>query len=165
MWYVFYRTIFVNSNNGILIMKKFKHDYVSDEKIGIKSMQLSVDTHKKIKKLAHSVSEGMGGSCEVKILKGYPYLQNHPQLTQRTRKGAEEYMGKENVVDLDLWMAAEDFAFYTLKLDACFYRLGVRNEEKGIISNVHTSTFDIDENALEIGPGLMAWLALNELNN
>ncbi len=123
------------------------------------------DAHKKIKKLAHSVSEGMGGSCEVKILKGYPYLQNHPQLTQRTRKRAEEYMGKENVVDLDLWMAAEDFAFYTLKLDACFYRLGVRNEEKGIISNVHTSTFDIDENALEIGPGLMAWLALNELNN
>ena len=59
----------------------------------------------------------------------------------------------------------QDFAFYTLKLDACFYRLGVRNEEKGIISNVHTSTFDIDENALEIGPGLMAWLAVDELNN
>jgi metal-dependent amidase/aminoacylase/carboxypeptidase family protein len=48
-------------------------------------------------------------------------------------------------------------------VDACFYRLGIRNEEKGITSGVHTPTFDIDEGALEIGPGLMAWLAISEL--
>ena len=105
----------------------------------------------------------MGGSCEFHILDGYPFLHNDEKLTSRNKGFAIEYMGAENVVDLDIWMAAEDFAFYSQKIDACFYRLGVRNEEKGIISNVHTSTFNIDEQALEIGSGLMAWLAVKEL--
>jgi len=118
-----------------------------------------------IGKIAKGTAEAMGGSCEVNILHGYPYLENHPELTHRSRKQAEEYLGKENVVDLDIWMAAEDFAFYSQKVDACFYRLGVRNEAKGITSGVHTTTFDIDEDALEVGSGLMAWLAVNELNS
>jgi len=73
-------------------------------------------------------------------------------------------MGQENVIDLDLWMAGEDFAFYSQVVDSCFYRLGTRNEVRGIISGVHTPTFDIDEAALEIGPGLMSWLAIRELS-
>jgi metal-dependent amidase/aminoacylase/carboxypeptidase family protein len=81
------------------------------------------------------------------------------------KEAAIEYMGKEQVIDLDIWMAAEDFAWYTHHVDACFYRLGTRNEARGIISGVHTPTFDIDEEALEIGPGLMAWLAITELNH
>ena len=92
-----------------------------------------------------------------------PFLQNNPELTRRSKAAAIEYMGAENVVDLDLWMAGEDFAFYTHHVDACFYRLGIRNEERGITSGVHTPSFDIDEKALEIGPGLMAWLAVKEL--
>ena len=72
-------------------------------------------------------------------------------------------MGDENVIDLDIWMAAEDFSYYSQEVDACFYRLGTRNEELNIVSGVHTSTFDIDENALSFSPGLMAWLAINEL--
>ncbi len=117
-----------------------------------------------ILKIANGTAEAMGGSCEIKILRGYPYLMNNPELTSRTRRQAEDYLGKENVLDLDIWMAAEDFAYYSEKVDGCFYRLGVRNEAKGIKSPVHTSTFDIDEDALEVGAGLMAWLAVNELN-
>ena len=67
--------------------------------------------------------------------------------------------------DLEIWMAAEDFSFYSQKVPACFYRLGVRNEFRGIISSVHTSTFDIDESALETGMGLMAWMAVRELGD
>jgi metal-dependent amidase/aminoacylase/carboxypeptidase family protein len=67
------------------------------------------------------------------------------------------------VVDLDIWMAAEDFSYYSQEMPATFYRLGTRNEAKGITSSVHTPTFDIDETALEHGMGLMAWLALQEL--
>jgi len=94
---------------------------------------------------------------------GYPYLENNPALTQRMRIYAVDYVGVENVIDLDLWMASEDFAFFTHQVDACFYRLGVRNEAIGIISPVHTPTFDIDENALQLGAGMMAWLAVKEL--
>jgi amidohydrolase len=117
----------------------------------------------KITKMAESIAEGMGGKCEVKISHGYPYLENNPALTKRIRLAAEEYVGKENVVDLDLAMGSEDFAYYSQLMPASFYRLGTRNEAKGITSYVHTPTFDIDEDALKIGPGLMAWMAVNEL--
>ena len=117
----------------------------------------------KIKKMAESIAEGMGGKCEVEISHGYPYLENNPELTRRIRKAAEEYVGKENVLDLDVTMGSEDFAYYSHVIPASFYRLGTRNEAKGITSYVHTPTFDIDEEALTIGPGLMAWLAIREL--
>jgi amidohydrolase len=121
------------------------------------------EAHKRMKKMAESIAEGMGGTCEFTILNGYPYLKNDPELTERSRANAVTYLGEENVVDLDLWMAAEDFSYYSQQIPACFYRLGTRNESKGIISSVHTPTFDIDEEALEIGSGLMAWLAFCEL--
>lgn len=117
----------------------------------------------KIKKMAESIAEGMGGHCEVEISHGYPYLENNPALTRSIRRAAEEYVGKENVVDIDLTLASEDFAYYSQVIPASFYRLGSRNEAKGITSYVHTPTFDIDEDALAIGPGLMAWMALREL--
>ena len=122
------------------------------------------EAHKKMKKLAEELAEAMGGSCDFRIEVGYPYLENEPELTKRAKTAAIEYLGEENVVDLDVWMAAEDFAFYSHHCDACFYRLGTRNEEKNITSGVHTPTFDIDEDALSHGPGLMAWLAINELS-
>ncbi len=123
------------------------------------------DGLQRIRKMAEGIAESMGASCIVEVVKGYPFLKNDPELTRRTRKAAVAYMGEENVIDLDLWMAGEDFAFYSQVVDSCFYRLGTRNEEKGIVSGVHTPTFDIDEHALTIGPGLMAWLALEELKN
>jgi amidohydrolase len=123
------------------------------------------EAHKKMKKMAEGMAEAMGASCEFTILNGYPFLKNSPELTLRMKESAISYLGEENVIDLDIWMAAEDFAYYTQEIDACFYRLGVRNESKGITSGVHTPTFNIDESALETGAGLMAWLAVEELGN
>lgn len=120
---------------------------------------------KKIQKMAEGIAEGMGGKCEVTISNGYPYLENNPELTRRIKAAAELYMGKENVVDIDLTLGSEDFAYYSQKIPASFYRLGTRNEAKGITSYVHTPTFDIDEEALRIGPGLMAWMAIQELSH
>jgi amidohydrolase len=118
----------------------------------------------KIKKMAESMAEGMGGRCEVDISRGYPYLENNPILTRRIRKAAEEYVGSENVIDIDITLGAEDFAYYSQLVPAAFYRLGTSNPAKGINSYVHTPTFDIDEGALAIGPGLMAWMAVKELS-
>ncbi|WP_109833283.1 M20 metallopeptidase family protein [Reichenbachiella versicolor] len=123
------------------------------------------EAHKKMKRLAEGLAESMGGSCDFDIHVGYPYLENNPEVTSRAIQAAEEFLGKENVIDLDVWMAAEDFAYYSQVSDACFYRLGTRNEERNIVSGVHTPTFDIDEDALSYAPGLMAWLAINELTN
>lgn len=123
------------------------------------------EAHVKIKKMAEGIAESMGGSCEFEIRKGYPFLINEEKLTEQAKGYAEEYLGKENVLDLDIWMAAEDFAYYSQAADACFYRLGTRNEARGITSSVHTSTFDIDEQAFAISTGLMAYIALKRLGN
>lgn len=119
--------------------------------------------HEKMRQIAEGIVEGMGGQLDFEIRKGYPFLKNEPALTARSVEAARVYLGAENVLDLDIWMAAEDFAFFSQEVDGCFYRLGTRNEARGITSGVHTSTFDIEEEALEIGAGLMAWLAVSEL--
>ncbi|MEB2778863.1 M20 family metallopeptidase [Algoriphagus sp. C2-6-M1] len=119
--------------------------------------------HEKMRSIAKGIVEGMGGEVDFDIKKGYPFLKNDPELTYRSHQAAVDYLGEENVLDLDIWMAAEDFAFYSQEVEGCFYRLGTRNEAKGITSGVHTPTFDIDEDALEVGVGLMAFLAVSEL--
>lgn len=123
------------------------------------------EAHIKMKKLAESLVESMGATCEFEIRKGYPYLVNNESLTSSVKNHMIEYLGEENVVDLDLWMAGEDFAFYSQELPACFYRIGTGNESKGTTFPVHTSQFDIDEDALKISAGLMAYLALKNLGN
>ena len=100
--------------------------------------------HEKIKKLTKSIVEGLGGKCIFEIKKGYPALLNNKKLTAATRLYAEDFLGNNNVVDLDIWMAAEDFAYYSQLIPGCFYLLGTGNAAKGIISGVHTPTFDID---------------------
>ena len=123
------------------------------------------EAHTRMKKMAEGIAESMGGTCEFEIKKGYPFLVNEEKLTAQAKQYAQEYLGKENVLDLDIWMAAEDFAYYSQVTDTCFYRLGTRNEAKGITSSVHTQTFDIDENAFAISTGLMAYIALKRLGN
>jgi amidohydrolase len=123
------------------------------------------EAHEKMTKMAKGIAESMGATCDFNIVKGYPFLTNEPKLTAAARGFAEDYLGKENVLDLDIWMAGEDFAYYTQVADACFYRLGTRNESRGITSSVHTPTFDIEETALETSVGLMSYIALKQLGN
>ena len=111
------------------------------------------------------IAESMGASCDFDIRVGYPFLVNEEKLTGEVRGYAEEFLGNEHVIDLDLWLAGEDFAYYSQEADACFYRLGTGNEAKGITSAVHTPTFDVDESALALSTGLMAYIALRQLGN
>ncbi len=119
--------------------------------------------HEIMKKTAETLAESMGATCEFKILKGYPFLVNDEDLTERARTAAIEFLGAENVVELESRMTAEDFAYYTQLMPACFYRLGTGNAARNITSGIHTPTFDIDESSLETGMGLMAYLAVKEL--
>ncbi|MBW7953044.1 MAG: amidohydrolase, partial [Chitinophagaceae bacterium] len=114
--------------------------------------------HTLITKQAKAIAEGMGAEIDIKIDIGYPTVDNDEHLTNSAWKLAEEFMQKENVEETELRMGAEDFSFYTQQIAGCFFRLGVRNEAKEIIHNVHTPKFNIDENAIEYGIGMMAWL-------
>lgn len=121
--------------------------------------------HEQMQKIAKGIAESMGGNCVFEIVPGYPFLINEEKLTEQVRMYAQEYIGKENVVDLDIWMASEDFAYYSQVTDACFYMLGAGNIEKGITASLHTHTFNIDEDALALSTGLMAYIAIKRLGN
>jgi hippurate hydrolase len=116
------------------------------------------EAHQLIEKISKELVHSMGGEIDLHIDKGYPTVINNEKLNEMVRNAAEEFLGKENVEETELRMGAEDFGYYAQKIPACFYRVGVRNEQKGITSGVHTPTFNIDENAIETGMGLMAWL-------
>lgn len=122
-----------------------------------------LEIKEKVTQLSQSIAKGMGGECEVFIDAGYPFLVNDETTTENVREYAIDYLGKENVKELELRTTAEDFAYFTQKIPGCFYRLGIRNVDKDIDSNLHTATFDVDESSLETGMGLMAWLAYMEL--
>jgi amidohydrolase len=117
----------------------------------------------RMKQMVEGIAASMGATCEVNVVHGYPYLINEENLTEHVRNYAEEYLGKENVMEAEMWMASEDFAWYSQVASGCFYLLGVGNKEKEITSAIHTPTFNIDEDALAVSTGLMAYVALREL--
>jgi amidohydrolase len=117
--------------------------------------------HQLITKQATAIVEGMGATIDLKIDIGYPTVDNDPTLTETAWQLANEYMGSQHVQETELRMGAEDFGYYTQQIPGCFFRLGVRNEAAGIIHNVHTPKFNIDERAIETGMGMMAWLGVS----
>lgn len=121
--------------------------------------------HQMISEIVHSICDAFGAQADLKILRGYPVLFNDPEVSAFTRESIVEYVGNENVVDLDLWTAAEDFAYYTQEIPGCFYRLGTRNESKGIIHGLHTPRFNVEEQSMKISTGLMAWIAYSGLKS
>lgn len=114
--------------------------------------------HELIRREATAIAEGMGATVEIEIPIGYPCLVNNEEVTAAVRSLAEAYMGTEHVETIAMRMGAEDFAFYSQQIPACFYRLGVGNREKGIEAGVHTPHFNIDETAIEVGMGAMAYV-------
>ncbi|HQV61209.1 MAG: amidohydrolase [Chitinophagaceae bacterium] len=115
-------------------------------------------SHALMSKLTRDLVHSMGGEVDLHIDVGYPCVMNNEKLTADAMKKASMYMGTENVSETELRMGAEDFGYYAQQIPACFYRLGTMNASKGITAGVHTPTFNIDENAIEIGMGMMAWL-------
>ena len=123
------------------------------------------EAHDLIRKQTIGIVEAMGAEVSLHIDIGYPTVDNEPLLTDHAWQLANEFVGVENVSETEIRMGAEDFGFYSRAIPGCFFRLGVRNEERGIIHNVHTPTFDVDEKAISKGLGILAWLGVSVNSN
>jgi hippurate hydrolase len=117
--------------------------------------------HELIEQQARAIAAGMDAEIDFRIDVGYPSVYNHEGLNLIAKNLAETFMGQEKVEDTELRMGAEDFGYYSQHIPGCFYRLGTGNIDKGIISGVHTPTFNVDESAIPIGMGIMAWFGAN----
>lgn len=119
--------------------------------------------HLLIEQIAQSTAHAFGVECEVIIKPGYPSLINHHETTEKAMSWAGEYLGSQNALDIEARMTAEDFAYFSRERPSCFYRLGIQKPGQERLNNLHTDTFDLDEKALGVGSGLMAWIAINAL--
>ena len=139
---------------------------VIPEQVKIKGTLRAMDegfrmlAHQQMLTIANTIAQGYGLEIDFDIRKGYPCLVNDVELTEKSISFAKEYMGVDNVIDLSVRMTAEDFSYYSHEVPSCFYRLGTANVSKGITHGLHTSRFNIDEEALKAGMGLMAYLAI-----
>ncbi|MCB0538621.1 MAG: amidohydrolase [Bacteroidetes bacterium] len=122
---------------------------------------LRFEAHKWIKEIAQNTAKASGASCDVNIVVGYPCVKNNEEFTHKLIFEANNYLGKENVIDIPQRMGAEDFGYYSQKVPSCFYRVGTGNENKKTTFGLHTSHFNVDDDALQHSIGLMAWLAIN----
>jgi hippurate hydrolase len=114
--------------------------------------------HQLIHKTVSELVASLGAESEIHIDIGYPAVHNHHGLNETARSLAMEYLGSDNVQETEIRMGAEDFGYYSQLIPGCFFRLGTGNISRGIVSGVHTPTFNIDESAIEIGMGIMAWM-------
>ena len=122
--------------------------------------EFRVNAHKRMLAISNTIAQTYKVEIDFDIRKGYPCLVNNEELTNKSIAFAKEYLGSENVIDLPVRMTAEDFAYFSHEVPSCFYRLGTANKSKGITHGLHTSRFNIDEQSLKIGMGLMACLAI-----
>jgi amidohydrolase len=118
------------------------------------------EAHQLIERISHQLVESMGGKLELHIDKGYPVVFNDAHLTEKAVEYAGNYMGAQHIEETEIRLGAEDFGYYAQQIPGCFFRLGVMNQAKGILHGVHTPNFNIDEDAIETGMGIMAWLGV-----
>lgn len=123
------------------------------------------EAHKWIKDYTEQTCAAYGAKATVEIPIGYPMLFNDPALTRMATQWAEDYVGADNVHELDMRMAAEDFSFYTLHVPGCFFRIGTNKDDKEFLAPVHNARFDINEESMKTGMGMMAWCAVQALQN
>jgi amidohydrolase len=117
--------------------------------------------HNLIQDISNGIASSFGATCEVRINHGYPYVYNDEKTTDIAREAAVEFLGSKNVEDLPLRMTAEDFSYFSQQVPGVYYRLGIGND--GPLTNLHTATFSLDENALLTGCSTMAAIALSLL--
>ncbi len=120
-----------------------------------------LESHNHMNRIVNQVAKKYNIKIDLNIKKGYPALNNDIQFTLNQINKAKEFLGEKNVIDLPIRMTAEDFSYFANAVPSCFYRLGTGNKDKGLIHGLHTSKFNIDEDSLKIGMGLMAFLAIS----
>lgn len=122
------------------------------------------EAKKHIHRIITETCAAHGCTAEIEIPDGYPCVINNEEITLKAREFATEWLGNKNIRTLEMRMTSEDFGFFTQKYPCTFYRFGVKGKINANTGGLHSSTFQIDEKALETGTGGLAWLAWSFLN-
>lgn len=95
----------------------------------------------------------------------YPATVNDKALYSHAKKVGEILLGESNVHHHPKLMAAEDFSFYSQKMPAAFFMIGVKNETMKSGLSLHSPYLVLDEKVLPVGAALHAAVAISYLDD
>jgi len=132
----------------------------------VRSFNPDVQDHieRRMSEVAEGVAKALGGSATVDYRRGYPALPNDATMAAIVRDAAIEVVGEDNVFEPPVGMGGEDYAYFARAVPSCFFWVGVRNEERGIVWAHHHPRFDIEEEGLSAGLATMTNAILHYLN-
>jgi amidohydrolase len=117
----------------------------------------------RVQGIARGIAAAMGGEVEATLRSGVPATINTPAMAAVVREVATELVGTDRVVEGDLKAASEDMSEFLNRVPGCYFFVGSRNEDKGYVWGHHHARFDIDEEAMAVGIGMLAGSALRFL--
>lgn len=110
-------------------------------------------TLERIDELLNYTTKALGGGYEFELgTDGYTSLINDDAMVDLVKQAGVNMLGADEVTTIEqASMGVEDFAYFSKAAPSAFFRLGCRNEDKGIVHGAHTGAFDIDEDCLAVG--------------
>jgi amidohydrolase len=102
---------------------------------------------------AFKVARTLGGDYSLKIVEGYPSIQNDARMVRLLKTVGRDLLGEEHLQPQEDDMGAEDFAFFCEAAPGAMFRLGCAIE--GERREVHNPRFDLDESCLPIGVAIL----------
>lgn len=118
-----------------------------------------------IRRICDNISKAYGGSAEVTVYDGYPPLINNKEMVDFVKENATEIFGEKSIIVNNIpSLGVEDFAYFAKEVPSCFYNVGIRNEEKGIVYPGHNNKFDVDEQSIYFGTVLQVYSVIKWLN-
>jgi amidohydrolase len=125
-----------------------------------------VAVKERIQKVAEGVAASLGANAQVIFTPHCPSVINHDSMAELVKQSASGLLGQDKVVVLTKpGMGFEDFAYFLEAVPGAFYRLGIRNDAKGINQPGHSSLYDVDEACLPIGAAMHAKIVLDFLGS
>ncbi len=121
------------------------------------------ECHNLIERIATQTAKAFGAEAKVFVDHGYPFVYNDIDLTRKVFGYAQTYFGEEKVLNIPQRTTAEDFSYFSQQAPSCYFRVGTKKKDMPI-TNLHTSTFVIDEQSIKNAMGFSAFLAISSLN-
>ncbi|BCJ66369.1 amidohydrolase [Polymorphospora rubra] len=116
-----------------------------------------------ISQLVKDVVAGTGAEAEVLYTRGVPPVINDRMASAIVAGAAGAALGPDRVVEAEISMGGEDFAFYLDQVPGAMIRLGTGVPGVDSRFDIHQSAFDVDERAIGYGVRVMVHTALAAL--
>jgi amidohydrolase len=125
---------------------------------------------RRMQEVAEHTCAAFGAQCEFVFERNYPPTINHDAETAFFRKVAADVAGKDNVLEFEPTMGAEDFSYFLQAKPGCYFLIGNGDGAHRTLGHgegpcmLHNPSYDFNDDLIPLGATLwvrlaQAWLA------